>query len=66
MAKAKSKGKSINVDQDPSGEFDFDKPSYASPRMQRDRLEIIAKVCGKGMAAARRTYEATYGVKPTV
>ena len=62
---AKRSGKFVKVDADPSGELDFDGIHVASPSLQRERLQMLAKNYG-GPAAARKAFESHYGYKPTV
>jgi hypothetical protein len=64
---AKRAKQSINLDADPSSEFDFDGPNVPfSPQMQRETLKILAKSHGGNMAVARKSFEKSYGYKPTV
>jgi hypothetical protein len=61
------RAKFINIDADPSGEFDFDGPNVPfSPRMQLETLKMMAPHYGGSMAVARREFEKSYGYKPTV
>ncbi|MDR1875109.1 MAG: hypothetical protein LBQ90_08890 [Synergistaceae bacterium] len=61
------RAKSINIDADPSSEFDFDGPNVPlPPDSQRALLKIFAKSRGGNMAAARKAFEESYGYKPTV
>jgi hypothetical protein len=58
---AKRASRSINLDMDPSSEFDFDSPYVVSPAEQKKRLNAKIEAYNGDVAAAKKSFKTSFG-----